>query len=190
MSRVTRSNFQWHFSVENLNNVNIPISQNVAIQCPPKVSFLNQSTSKRASSIGLGRLRRCLVATSYVGVFVFVAMTVTLIAASMETADNVALDYNSHVQFDLKKVPSDRDGSDDELIITAITESMPFKVAEVRLREDKVDRTILHVLIANENDQPLEEMVASKAFEQDVAKLSGFVALEVTNVALLQSQAA
>ena len=190
MSQVTRSNFQWHFSVDNLNNVNIPISQNVPVQCPPKVSFVNQSTSPRASSIGLGRLRRCLVATSSVAVFIFLITSVTLIVASEDTSYHDTWDYNSRVQFDLEKVPSDRDGSDNELILTAITESVPFKTTDVRLQEDKSDKTTLHVLITNKNGHPLEELVSSKAFEQDVAKLSGFVALEVTNVALSKGQTA
>tara|TARA_B100001094_G_C18189596_1_gene806193 strand:- start:3350 stop:3922 length:573 start_codon:yes stop_codon:yes gene_type:complete len=186
MSQVTRSNFQWHFSVENLNNVNVPISQSVTVQCPPKALILNQSTPQRASSIGLGRLRRCLVATSSVAVFVFVITTVTLIVASTETADNSTLEDNSHLQFDLRNVPSDRDTSDNELLMSAITESVSFKLSDVRLQEDKIDRSILHVLVFNENGHPLEELVSSKAFEKDVARLSGFVALEVTNVVLSQ----
>lgn len=187
MSQVTRSNFQWHFSVENLNNVNVPTSQNPVVHCPPKALFVNQSTPQRASSIGLGRLRRCLFATSSVAVFAFVIITVTLIIASVETADNSTLNHNSRVQFDLKQVPSDRDSSDNELIMSAIAESASFKPGELILKEDEIDRSILHVIIYNENGRALEALICSHAFEEDVARLSGFVSLEVTNVVLLPS---
>ena len=113
-------------------------------------------------------------------------MTVTIIVASTEAADNSTLDDNSHIQFDLINVPSDRDTSDNELIMSAITESVSFKLSELKLKEDKLDRSTLHVIAYNENGRALEDRIFSKAFEKDVATLSGFVALEVTNVVLSQ----